>query len=964
MADVSRLVLTHPALGTTGGAGLHASIEAIYAKIGNNISTRILTAVGLANAATATVEHSMKTAFGEFRYDLYLYNTATLALTRVTSATSPSLSQFTIIANVTNPTTHIDITNNSGATRDLALVLIVDPLFLKEGDIKDVDITTTPPGDGEALVWDSAGSKFKPGASGDASFKVQSVATDGTIVVKGGYLIGDDGIEYATYDGAGTASTDYGTDLSFDLDTLVLSPVNSTTYYLYVDKTLLSASVTLSDNGRQLIGITGSHFVAVTTVPKVMLLDRYIPIGFVRYATAAWSATIFGTLAFRRHQSSSTAVINYILESDFENGATSGWATYLDAAGVVPVDGTAGSPVSTFASSSSSPLRGTHSGLFTKGAANRQGEGFSVDFTIATADKSLPLVISWEGLASANYTGSSGTEFMSVYVYDVTNATLIYPASTVVAQGSSKGKSFFVASTSTSYRLIFHVAGTGTSAWTYQIDSVSVGPQSLGVGTANPDSAVTTNTPAGFGSTNTRIRRFTLANGTTVGTGITYADTAANGASFTINRDGIYSITWNDSSSIADNLGLSVNSTQLTTDIRSITNAHTLAVASNQIAGSGVAEVTYVGRFVVGDVIRPHSSDGALNGASAYSKFTITQLSIGGTNQINADRAVEEFASNSSTTTTADTTSFVYGPAGSPSILGTTSLSGIGPLGVRKRLRFQTSILSTDVFIIEFQKSTTQPWFEVGSGTEGFYNYIDKLHVDVSQSYGIGLDISSISGTDIDMNLGRYPAARGTATYGDGSVAWDNAILSTARIRVRKIAGGANVGFPVSSANIVGRIDGLAPGAGMVGEKQEVSLVSTTVATPTENTIYDTTGTLPLTPGVWSITAKVNMQADSTSVGNNRIPWLMAILRDGANNIITQAGFNHIDAVTVATPGFVGTLNLNAYVSIAATTSYKVSLKWRNASGGTITVSSFSALDDSAAGAYYGEQYIRAVRIA
>ena len=89
----------------------------------------------------------------------------------------------------------------------------------------------------------------------------------------------------------------------------------------------------------------------------------------------------------------------------------------------------------------------------------------------------------------------------------------------------------------------------------------------------------------------------------------------------------------------------------------------------------------------------------------------------------------------------------------------------------------------------------------------------------------------------------------------------------------------------------------------------------------------------------------------------------MAMLRDG-NNIITQAGFNHIDAVTVATPGFVGTLNLNAYVSIAATTSYKVSLKWRNASGGAITISSFSAQDDSAAGAYYGEQYIRAVRIA
>jgi len=148
-----------------------------------------------------------------------------------------------------------------------------------------------------------------------------------------------------------------------------------------------------------------------------------------------------------------------------------------------------------------------------------------------------------------------------------------------------------------------------------------------------------------------------------------------------------------------------------------------------------------------------------------------------------------------------------------------------------------------------------------------------------------------------------------------------------------------------------------------IGEKKEISLVATVVGSPTENTIYDTTGTLSLTPGVWIITAKVNMQGNATSDNNARIPWFMAILRDGANNIITQASFNHTYDVTVASPGFAGTLNLNAYVLIAATTSYKVSLKWRNAVGGTITVSSFSVQNDAGVNAYYGDQYIRAVRI-
>lgn len=170
--------------------------------------------------------------------------------------------------------------------------------------------------------------------------------------------------------------------------------------------------------------------------------------------------------------------INYITNFDIETDV-SGHVAYADAAAVTPVDGTGGSPNITVTRSTSSPLRGTASALITKGAANRQGEGDGIAFTIDSADKSKQLTISFDYEASANYTGSSGSEYMVCYVYDVTNSVLIAPSNIYMPQGSGTQQITFNATTSTSYRLIFHVAGTGTSAWTYKYDNLSVGPQAL-----------------------------------------------------------------------------------------------------------------------------------------------------------------------------------------------------------------------------------------------------------------------------------------------------------------------------------------------------------------------------------------------------------------------------------------------------------------------------------------------------
>jgi len=169
--------------------------------------------------------------------------------------------------------------------------------------------------------------------------------------------------------------------------------------------------------------------------------------------------------------------INYITNSDLESNVT-GYSAYANAAGVAPVDGTGGSPTVTATRSTSSPLRGTASLLLTKDAANRQGEGISYDFSIATADKAKVLQGSFE------YAISSGTfadDDVRMYIYDVTNAALIYPTPYLLKNHTLAAEKFNfefqTSSSSTSYRLIFHVASTSASAYTLKFDTISVGPQ-------------------------------------------------------------------------------------------------------------------------------------------------------------------------------------------------------------------------------------------------------------------------------------------------------------------------------------------------------------------------------------------------------------------------------------------------------------------------------------------------------
>lgn len=207
-----------------------------------------------------------------------------------------------------------------------------------------------------------------------------------------------------------------------------------------------------------------------------------------------------------------SGTINYITNPDAESNTT-GWTTYADAAQNIPVDATGGSPTTTFTRTTSTPLRGVGAFLWTRDAANRQGEGVSTPFTINNADQSRMLSVSFDyKIVSGTFVASdgitaplndgttsqnAGMSDVEVFVYDVTNAILI-PVSPQVLTSTSTISSKFsgtfqTASNSTSYRLALHTARSTAVAFTAQVDNVVVGPQIQAQG--NPITDWSTFTP-------------------------------------------------------------------------------------------------------------------------------------------------------------------------------------------------------------------------------------------------------------------------------------------------------------------------------------------------------------------------------------------------------------------------------------------------------------------------------------
>ena len=112
------------------------------------------------------------------------------------------------------------------------------------------------------------------------------------------------------------------------------------------------------------------------------------------------------------------------------------------------------------------------------------------------------------------------------------------------------------------------------------------------------------------GSTDTKIRRFLTVQIPSNGKIIEYNSTVANGTTFTLKRNANCTISYGDvsASSGFGQIGISRNSTQLTTNVISITPVDRLAFEyPNEVNGNNIS-TSWAGDLNVGDIIRPHTN--------------------------------------------------------------------------------------------------------------------------------------------------------------------------------------------------------------------------------------------------------------------------------------------------------------------------------------------------------------------
>jgi hypothetical protein len=145
------------------------------------------------------------------------------------------------------------------------------------------------------------------------------------------------------------------------------------------------------------------------------------------------------------------------------------------------------------------------------------------------------------------------------------------------------------------------------------------------------DSSVRVDTANGFGSTNTKIRRFSNVR-ENIGTDIVYTDSSTNGSTFVVQSSGIYDISYSDSFTTADYLGISKNSATLTTNVQSLTQAERL-VMNILSTNTGSASVSWQGYLAAGDIIRPHTGGTAAStGAVTFTMSKVGKPNVTGVN--------------------------------------------------------------------------------------------------------------------------------------------------------------------------------------------------------------------------------------------------------------------------------------------------------------------------------------------
>jgi len=549
----------------------------------------------------------------------------------------------------------------------------------------------------------------------------------------------------------------------------------------------------------------------------------------------------------------STGAKNYVAAPDFESGTTAGWNLSKDSGTTVPISGGIGGGTTGFSAltiDNATPLAGTGSLVINKNAGDVRGSTvYSNNITIDLEDtvRTLQLTFSYR-TPTTNYTSGD----LSVFIWDVNGSNLIpMSASSLDATVGGPANFFgtFIPSSNRVYRIIFQFTTTNANALLMNLDSVVLGPQvipnaaAVGGWTSYTLTIGATTTAPTKGTNTTDLAQW-MRVGQQMDWSYDYVQTAAGVAG-----SGTYLFPLPS--------GYSIDLTRFPANtIVGVANVSNIADELSSASDQGNLYVYDANNLTARYASPPSATDVlVIIGSSGFQlsnpvvryrfkgSFAIAQW----TTNINLATDFTEYASNSGAAGSAvdDTTNFVYGISGST--FGTITAT------LRRTVQFQRTVQVSDKLSIEVSTDGTF-WTELPLsvyGTTSIITYTEQNGV----VYGVGIERSGPSSTQVKVRFGIYPYPTG-ATYGSAGSSWVNA--SGYKWRVRKVSNGNMAETPP-----VVRADYYSADAAAVN----VAINFSTKAEDTHSAV--TTGA-----GVWKFTApiagmysvKVNIQATSVNL--------------------------------------------------------------------------------------------------
>jgi hypothetical protein len=138
------------------------------------------------------------------------------------------------------------------------------------------------------------------------------------------------------------------------------------------------------------------------------------------------------------------------------------------------------------------------------------------------------------------------------------------------------------------------------------------------------EQSITCDTHSGFGSTDTKISGFT--NVTTVGTHLVAATTAASGTTVTVQSSGagVYAALTVSVETAEFNVGISVNSSNLTTAVSSLAASELPCGFQTQVANKS-NQSSFIGYLAASDVLRVHCTGGTATSTSQW-RFVVLRI--------------------------------------------------------------------------------------------------------------------------------------------------------------------------------------------------------------------------------------------------------------------------------------------------------------------------------------------------